>query len=59
MKESTLNRADLLTLSPLLRHGLGATENALDFRRILDSGTSLVINLAVPSPDTRRLLERV
>lgn len=31
MKESTLNRADLLTLSPLLRHGLGAGETALDF----------------------------
>ena len=56
MKESTLNRADLLTLSPLLRHGLGASETALDFRWILDTGTSLVVNLAVPSPDTRRLL---
>src|SRR5512135_756663 len=30
MKESTLNRADLLTLAPLLRHGLGATDNTLD-----------------------------
>ena len=27
MKESTLNRADLLTLSPVLRHSLGSTEN--------------------------------
>jgi len=27
MKESTLNRADLLTLSPFLRHSLGALEN--------------------------------
>jgi hypothetical protein len=55
MRESTLNRADLLTLSPVLRHGLGAKDNALDFRRILDSGTSLIINLALPSADTRRL----
>src|SRR5512142_117365 len=56
MKESTLNRADLLTLSPLLRAGLGAADNALDFRHVLDSGTSLLINLAIPYPDTRRLL---
>src|SRR5512144_3324685 len=56
MKESTLNRADLLTLSPILRFGLGAPDTALDFRRILDVGTSVVINLAVPSPDARRLL---
>ncbi len=56
MKESTLNRADLLTLSPILRCGLGAPDTALDFRRILETGTSVVLNLAVPSPDARRLL---
>src|SRR5512135_80267 len=56
MKESTLNRVDLLTLSPLLRYGLAAPDNALDFRQLLDSGTSLLINLAIPYPDTRRLL---
>src|SRR5512142_2365663 len=56
MKESTLNRADLLTLSPLLRAGLGAPDTALNFRRLLDTGTSLIVNLALPSPDTRRLL---
>jgi DNA helicase HerA-like ATPase len=37
MKESTLNRADLLTLSPVLRHSLGAAENRLSFRELLDS----------------------
>src|SRR5512135_3253960 len=56
MKESTLNRADLLTLSPLLRAGLSAPDNALNFRHILDTGTSLIVNLALSSPDTRRLL---
>ncbi|MGA5823427.1 type IV secretory system conjugative DNA transfer family protein [Kitasatospora sp. NPDC094028] len=55
MKESTLNRADLLTLSPALRYALGHADNALDFRRIIDSGTSVIINLAFPSPDVRRL----
>src|SRR3954470_11925240 len=55
MKESTLNRADLLTLSPVLRHSLGATENRLSFRRLIDSGRSLIVNLALPHHDPRRL----
>src|SRR3954449_12033482 len=55
MKESTLNRADLLTLSPVLRHSLGALENRLSFRHIIDSGRSLIVNLAIPDADARRL----
>src|SRR3712207_1327142 len=55
MKESTLNRIDLLTLSPVLRHSLGAAENRLSFREILDSGRSLIVNLALPYHDARRL----
>ncbi|MFD8988987.1 type IV secretory system conjugative DNA transfer family protein [Streptomyces goshikiensis] len=55
MKESTLNRADLLTLSPILRYALGHERNILDFRALIDSGTSLIVNLAVASPDARRL----
>ncbi|MEU5425712.1 type IV secretory system conjugative DNA transfer family protein [Streptomyces olivoreticuli] len=55
MKESTLNRADLLTLSPVLRFALGHQDNLLDFRRILDTGMCLIVNLALPSPDARRL----
>ena len=55
MKESTLNRADLLTLSPVLRHSLGATENRLSFRHIIDSGRSLIVNLALPHHDARHL----
>jgi Type IV secretion-system coupling protein DNA-binding domain len=55
MKESTLNRADLLTLSPVLRHSLGATENRLSFRELIDSGRSLIVNLALPHHDARHL----
>src|SRR3712207_2044394 len=55
MKESTLNRIDLLTLSPVLRHSLGAAENRLSFREIIDSGRSLIVNLALPYHDARRL----
>src|SRR3954465_11645794 len=55
MKESTLNRADLLTLSPVLRHSLGSTENRLSFRELIDSGRSLIVNLALPHHDARHL----
>src|SRR4051794_39094852 len=55
MKESTLNRADLLTLSPILRHSLGSTENRLSFRELIDSGRSLIVNLALPHHDARHL----
>src|SRR4051795_7341771 len=55
MKESTLNRVDLLTLSPVLRHSLGSLENRLSFRHIIDSGRSLIVNLAIPDADARRL----
>src|SRR5215213_5015433 len=51
MKESTLNRADLLTLSPVLRHSLGATENRLSFRQVIDAGKTLIVNLALPHHD--------
>jgi hypothetical protein len=55
MKESTLNRADLLTLSPVLRHSLGSAENRLSFRELIDAGRSLIVNLALPHHDARRL----
>src|SRR4051794_10313315 len=55
MKESTLNRADLLTLSPVLRYSLGAAQNRLSFRQLIDSGRSLIVNLAIPDADARRL----
>src|SRR3954465_11596727 len=55
MKESTLNRADLLTLSPVLRHSLGSSDNRLSFREMIDSGRSLIVNLALPHHDARHL----
>jgi hypothetical protein len=55
MKESTLNRADLLTLSPVLRHSLGSSDNRLSFRELIDSGRSLIVNLALPHHDARHL----
>src|SRR5688572_25937235 len=55
MKESTLNRADLLTLSPVLRHSLGSSDNRLSFRELIDGGRSLIVNLALPHHDARHL----
>jgi hypothetical protein len=42
-------------LSPVLRHSLGAPENRLSFRQLIDSGRSLIVNLALPDHDSRRL----
>ncbi|MDQ2784742.1 MAG: type IV secretory system conjugative DNA transfer family protein, partial [Chloroflexota bacterium] len=55
--ESTLRRAFLLSFSPVLRYSLGQTENRLGpFRARMDRGQSLIVNLALPDPDARRLL---
>lgn len=55
--ESTLRRAFLLSFSPVLRYSLGQVENRLGpFRARMDRGQSLIVNLALPDPDARRLL---
>ncbi len=55
--ESTLRRAFLLSFSPVLRYSIGQTENRLGpFRRRMDAGRSLIVNLALPDPDARRLI---
>lgn len=54
--ESTLRRAFLLSFSPALRYTLGQQENTLDFRRIIDSGTSVLVNLAGLDAETQRFL---
>lgn len=56
MIESTLRRVFLLTFSPALRGPLGHAENALNFRELMDSGTSVVFNLGGLDEDTQRLL---
>jgi hypothetical protein len=56
MIESTLRRAFLLTFSPTLRYSLGQAESALDFRRLLDNGTSVLFNLGGLDEETQRFL---
>src|SRR5207249_11764266 len=54
--ESILNKISALTLNPILRVILGQQENALDFRRIMDEGKVLIVDLGRCDSETRRLL---
>lgn len=54
--ESTLRRVFLLAFSPSLRYGLGQQGNALSFGHIFRERRSAIVNLALPDPDTRRLI---
>ncbi len=56
MRESTLNKVAAFTFNPQLRLILGSKENALDFRRIMDEGKVLIVDLGRCDPETRRLL---
>jgi hypothetical protein len=55
MSGSTLRRVNLLTFDPVLKYSIGQSRNLLDFRQILDSGRSAIINLAITNPDAKRL----
>lgn len=56
MKESTLNKVTALTLNPHLRRMLGQPENRLDFRRILDEGQVLLVDLGHCDEESQRLI---
>lgn len=56
MVESTLRRVFLLTFSPALKGSLGQDDNLLDFRKLMDSGVSIIFNLGGLDEDTQRLL---
>jgi energy-coupling factor transporter ATP-binding protein EcfA2 len=56
MLESTLRRVFLLTFSPTLRYSLGQKTNALDFRRFMDEGTSVLFNLGGLDEATQQFL---
>jgi hypothetical protein len=54
---SALRRAFLLTFSPVARYTLGQPDNWLNFRKIMDEGRAIIINLGnVSDHDTRKLL---
>jgi hypothetical protein len=54
--ESTLNKIYNLTFSLPLRYTLGQADNRLDFRRIIDSGTSVIYDLGGIDSDAQTFL---
>lgn len=56
MIESTLNKVAAFAFNPHLRHLLGAKENRLDFRAIMDEGKVLLVDLGNCDGETRRLV---
>jgi hypothetical protein len=57
MKESTLSRLFTICTQPVLVYSLGQRDNALRFREIIDSGTSIIYNLArIQDDETRNFL---
>jgi len=54
--ESTLNKIYNLTFSLPLRYTLGQPENRLDFRRIIDSGTSVIYDLGGIDADSQNFV---
>ncbi len=56
MIESTLRRVFLLSFSPALRFTLGQADNLLDFRTLMDSQISLIVNLGGLDEQTQRLI---
>jgi hypothetical protein len=55
-RESTLNRLDLFTISPRMRAILGAQTNLLNYRQLMDEGTSVIYNLGSLDGEMRRFL---
>lgn len=56
MRESTLNKVTAFALNPALRLMLGARENRLDFRAMMDGRQVLIVDLGDCDGETRRLL---
>lgn len=53
---STMRRLFLLLYNPVLRYALSAPDNLLDYRAILREQQSLIVDLSLNDPDSKRLL---
>jgi hypothetical protein len=53
---SALRRAFLLSYTPALRYTLGQTENIFNFRHLMDSSTSIIIDIGGLDEQTQRIL---
>jgi hypothetical protein len=54
--ESLLNKVTALTLNPSLKRMLGESQNRIEFRRFMDEGKVLIVNLGTCDHETRDLL---
>lgn len=54
--QSTLRRLQLLLFHPILRYTLGQQRNIINFRRIIDSGISVIYDLGELDYESQRLL---
>lgn len=54
--ESTLNKLSILTFTDNLHYALGHQDNALNFRRLLDQGISVLFNLSNLDEETRHMI---
>ena len=56
MVESTLNKIANIIFSPELRHSFEQSENALDFRTIIEEGQSVIVNLGGLDEETQQFI---
>lgn len=56
MIESLLNKITAFTLNPYLKPLLGAHNNRLPIRQLMDEGKIILVNLRTPEEETRNLL---
>lgn len=53
---SALRRAFLLSYTPALRYTLGQTDNVLNFRQLMDTSTSVIVDIGGLDEQTQRIL---
>lgn len=56
MIESVLNKVTAFTFNPYLNPMVASSENRLDFRKIMDEGKVLIVDLGGKDPETQKLI---
>lgn len=54
--DPTIKRLFILCFAPVIRYSLGQSRNVLDFPAFFANGTSVILNLQSPDPETIRLI---
>ncbi len=56
LQGSTMRRLFLLLYNPVIRYALSSADNLLEYRSILQQKQSLIVDLSLNDPDSKRLL---